>query len=70
MVELRRVHWTAAKHVLMYLRGIMKYGLLYVQEDGVPLMGDTDSDWADSVVDRKSTFGCRFNSGFKSCLLA
>ena len=27
MVEPRRVHWVAAKHVLCYLAGIVEYGL-------------------------------------------
>ena len=29
MVYPRRVHWTAAKHVLHYIRGIVEYGLVY-----------------------------------------
>jgi hypothetical protein len=63
MVEPRRVHWVAAKHVLRYLRGTVDYGLSYVQGDGVRLMGYTDSDWAGSAVDRKSTSGCCFSLG-------
>jgi hypothetical protein len=54
MVEPRRVHWIAAKHVLRYLRGTMEYGLRYVRSDGVQLQGYIDSNWAGSVVDRKS----------------
>ena len=63
MVEPRRVHWVAAKHVLRYLRGTVDYGLNYVQNDGVNLIGYTDSDWAGSAVDRKSTSGCCFSLG-------
>ena len=63
MVEPRRVHWVVAKHVLRYVRGTVEYGLLYVNGDGVKLMGYTNSDWASSAVDRKSTFGCCFSLG-------
>jgi hypothetical protein len=44
MVEPRRAHWTAAKHILRYLRGIVEYGLRYAQGDGVKLVGYTDAD--------------------------
>jgi hypothetical protein len=63
MVEPRRVHWVATKHVLKYLRGTIDYGLSYVQGDGVRLMGYTDSDWAANVVDRKNTSRCCFSLG-------
>jgi hypothetical protein len=52
-----------AKHVLRYLRGMVDYGLSYVQGDEVRLMDYTNSDWAGSAVDRKSTLGCCFNLG-------
>jgi hypothetical protein len=55
MVELRRAHLIAAKHVLRYLMGTIDYGLDYVRGDGVRLAGFTDSDWAGLVSDRKST---------------
>ena len=55
MVEPRRVHWVAAKHVLRYLQGTLDYGLDYRQGDGVRLAGYTDSDWAGCASDRKST---------------
>jgi hypothetical protein len=63
MVEPRRVHWVAAKHVLRYLCGTVDYGLDYLRGDGVRLVGYTDSDWAGCVSDRKSTFGCCFRLG-------
>jgi hypothetical protein len=63
MVELRRVHWVAAKHVLRYLCGTVDYGLDYLRGDGVRLVGYTDSDWAGCVSDRKSTSGCCFELG-------
>ena len=51
MVEPKRVHWTAAKHILRYLTGIVDYGLDYRRSDGVGLVGFIDSDWAGSVSD-------------------
>jgi transposase InsO family protein len=63
MVEPRQVHWSAAKHVLRYLQGTLDFGLEYVRGDGVRLAGYTDSDWAGSVFDRKSTSGCCFGLG-------
>jgi hypothetical protein len=35
MVDPRRVHWVAEKHVLRYLCGTMDYGLDYLRGDGV-----------------------------------
>jgi hypothetical protein len=69
MVEPRRLHWVAAKHVLRYLRGTVDYGLSYIQGDGVKLTGFTDADWAGNTVDRKSTSGCCFSLGSRSCFL-
>ena len=63
MVEPRRVHWVAAKHVLRYLAGTVEYGLDYRRSDGIGLIGFTYSDWAGSVTDRKNTFSCCFSLG-------
>jgi hypothetical protein len=63
MVEPRRVHWIASKHVLRYLARTVDYGLDYVRGDGVRLIGYTDSDWAGCAIDRKSTSGCCFGLG-------
>jgi hypothetical protein len=57
------VHWMAAKHMLRYLDGTIGYGLRYVSDGDVKLQGYTNSDWAGSVVDGKSTSGCCFNLG-------
>jgi hypothetical protein len=63
MVEPRQAQWVAAKHVLRYLQGTVNYGLRYTSNDSVGLHGYTDSDWAGSAVDRKSTSGCCFSLG-------
>jgi hypothetical protein len=63
MVELRHVHWMTTKHMLRYLRGTIAYGLRYVSGGDVKLQGYTNSDWAGSAVDRKSTSGCCFSLG-------
>ena len=57
MVEPKRVHWAAARHILIYVRGTFGYGLKYTRGDDVRLSGFTDVDWVGSSVDRKSTTG-------------
>ena len=61
MVEPRHVHLIAAKHVLRYLNGILDYCLRYVADCEFGLVGFTDSYFADSVTDQKSTSGCCFS---------
>ena len=63
MVEPHHFHWVGAKNLLRYLRGTIKHALRYIAES-VTLLGYTDSDWAGSVVDRKSTSGCCITLGF------
>ena len=57
------MHWVATKHVLRYLRGIVGYDLRYTSSSDLTLVSYSDSDWAGSVEDRKSTFGCCFSLG-------
>jgi hypothetical protein len=42
MVESRKTHWIAVKHVLKYLIGIMEYGWRYLGGYGVELQGYSD----------------------------
>jgi hypothetical protein len=63
LVEPRRVHLVAAKHVIRYLKGTLDYGLCYTGDHDFRLYGYTDSDWAGSASDRKSTSRCCFNLG-------
>jgi transposase InsO family protein len=56
--------WLAVKHILAYLAGTADYGLRYVaQQDkrsASDITGWSDSDWAGSKCDRKSTSGFVF----------
>ena len=59
----KHIHWIAVKHILRYLKGTQDYGLRYTSGGGVLLHGFSDSDWAGSVQDRKSTSGLCFSMG-------
>jgi hypothetical protein len=63
LVELRRVHLVAAKHVMRYLKGMIYYGLSYDGDHNFRLSGYTDSDWVGNIADRKSTSRCCFSLG-------
>ena len=59
LVQPRRVHLIAAKHVMRYLKGTIEFGLYYDGNHDYRLYGYTDADWAGSVSDRRSTScGC------------
>ena len=55
LVQQRRVHLVAAKHVMRYLKGTIDIGLYGSHE--YRLYGYTDADWAGIILDRKSTLG-------------
>jgi hypothetical protein len=61
MVELRYYYWVVAKHVLMYLHGIVRYGLRYVSGGEVKLERYTGSNWLGSSVYILGTLGCFFS---------
>ena len=63
MCDPRQIHWVAAKHVLRYLHGTIGYGLRYSVDSDMQLVGYTNSDWAGSVQDQKSTSRCCFILG-------
>ena len=65
MVEPHHIHWIGAKNLRRYLQGTITHGLRYTAGD-VRLHGYSDTDWAGSVVDCKSTSGCCFSLGFAS----
>jgi hypothetical protein len=63
MAEPRGVDLIAAKHVFKFLKCTIDYALRYVSDREISLQGYTDSDWADTIADWKSTFGCCFSLG-------
>ncbi|EOY32548.1 Uncharacterized protein TCM_040529 [Theobroma cacao] len=58
-----KTHLTAAKRVLRYVKGTLNYGLLNGQVENKELEGYSDSDWAGSYDDSKSTSGYCFSFG-------
>ena len=63
LVQPRRVHLVAAKHVMRYLKGTIDFGLYYDNSHEYRLYGYTDADWAGSISDRKSTSGGCYSLG-------
>uniref|UniRef100_A0A5B7BA83 Retrovirus-related Pol polyprotein from transposon TNT 1-94 n=1 Tax=Davidia involucrata TaxID=16924 RepID=A0A5B7BA83_DAVIN len=63
MNEPSKLHYAAAKRILRYLQGTKKLGIKYMREKDNSLTGYTDSDWAGSLDDRKSTSGYVFFMG-------
>ncbi|XP_040934583.1 uncharacterized mitochondrial protein AtMg00810-like [Gossypium hirsutum] len=56
-------HFQAAKRVLRYIKGTLDYGVLFNKAETLKLKGYTDSDWAGSSDDMKSTSGYAFTLG-------
>ncbi|KAL6461003.1 hypothetical protein MHYP_G00309690 [Metynnis hypsauchen] len=62
MSDPREKHMTALKHVYRYLQGTVNYELSYEKCDNkLELMGYSDADWANDILDRKSTTGYCFS---------
>lgn len=59
-----KLHYAATKRILQYLQSKKKLGIKYAKEKENKLFG-TNSDWAGSVDDRKSTSGYVFCLGSK-----
>ncbi|XP_042969189.1 secreted RxLR effector protein 161-like [Carya illinoinensis] len=56
-----QVHFGAAKRVLTYVQVTLKFGILFKPCSYSKLIGYTDSDWAVSIDDMKSTSRYCFN---------
>ena len=49
--------WSDLKHLLRYLKGIILFGLLFSRKSEQFISTYSDSDWAGSTIDRRSTGG-------------
>ena len=56
-------HWQVGKRILRYIVGTTGYGILYSKANNFGLIGYTDSDFANSIDDRNSSFGYIFHLG-------
>ena len=54
-----KTHWSAAKRVLRYLKGIRNHGLMF-HKTGEDLVGFVDADWGSNADDRRSYTGFIF----------
>ena len=59
----KAMHWIAVKRIMRYLKGTMRYGLLYSESDFKECVGYSDADWAGDVNDYRSTSGYVFQFG-------
>jgi len=58
-----KIHMGAAKRILRYMQGTLSYGIEYVRDQSVTLIGFCDADWAGSEDDNRSTSGYAFSFG-------
>jgi len=57
----KQSHLSVVKRIIRYLLGTMNIGLWYLKNSACNLIGYSDSDFAGSKTDRKSTSGtCHF----------
>jgi hypothetical protein len=70
MQEPRELHWRFLKRLLRYVKTTSEYSLVYSRSTPTEtkIIGYTDSDYAGSVEDRKSTSGYAFKYG--NCLIS
>ncbi|GJW07799.1 retrovirus-related pol polyprotein from transposon TNT 1-94 [Tanacetum coccineum] len=63
MEEPTTKHLKIAKRILRYIKGTVDYGMLYSTSEDFKLVGYSDSDWAGSKDDGRSTSGFLFFLG-------
>eukprot|EP00253_Pinus_taeda_P035427 PITA_35427 len=59
----KEIHWQVAKRILRYVNGMKGFGISYTSFESFMLTCYTESDWAGSIDDRKSTSGYVFHMG-------
>ncbi|XP_057999139.1 uncharacterized mitochondrial protein AtMg00810-like [Hevea brasiliensis] len=57
------MHMKVAKRAIRYVKGALDYGIKFTKCQNFKLQGYSDSDWAGSADDMKSTSGYCFNFG-------
>ncbi|MCI10100.1 gag-pol polyprotein, partial [Trifolium medium] len=57
------VHYQALKRIMRYIKGTINYGIKYTCCQKFKLVGYSDSDWAGSIDDMRSTTGYCFSFG-------
>uniref|UniRef100_A0A803N1Q0 Reverse transcriptase Ty1/copia-type domain-containing protein n=1 Tax=Chenopodium quinoa TaxID=63459 RepID=A0A803N1Q0_CHEQI len=55
--EPRAPHWSAAVHVLRYLKGTINFGLFYPANSGLSLEAFSDADWGTCIDSTRSLTG-------------
>jgi hypothetical protein len=63
MQESHDLHWKDAKCILRYVQSTITFGIYYVADSTLDLIGFTDSDWASDSIDLKSTSGYSLSLG-------
>ena len=57
-------HWDATIRILRYVKGTLGQGTLYENKGHIQIVDYSDSDWASSPTDKRSTSGyCVFIGG-------
>jgi hypothetical protein len=59
----RSSHLKTTKRILRFVKGTSSYGLFYLSSQNLEITGYSDSDWAGSLEDIKSTTGFVFFMG-------
>nr|KYP35737.1 Retrovirus-related Pol polyprotein from transposon TNT 1-94 [Cajanus cajan] len=58
-----QIYYGTGKRILRYLQGTREFGIWYKIMTKLRMIGYTDSDWAGSIDDMKSTLGYAFSLG-------
>jgi len=55
------IHLKVTKIILRYVKGTLNFGIHYLKNKHVKLVGYSDNDWGNNIDDRKSTSDNCFN---------